>query len=143
MTDIRHIHLIEPAPNLGHGPLWLGYLIDALQPALQTLTVSYPDTDSYREVVQPRANTHRNLVARSYPWRRGKHAWRASFDGATELRADLTFLSDLGLLFKRVSEDLRQLTGSAIWGIWFACRDRPREDPGTPEKGQPRGDADN
>ncbi|MDJ0927404.1 MAG: glycosyltransferase [Gammaproteobacteria bacterium] len=119
MTDIRHIHLIEPAPNLGHGPLWLGYLIDALQPALQTLTVTYPDTDSYGEIVQPRAAANRNIIARAYSWRRGKHAWRASFEGARDLRSDLTFLSDLGLLFKRVSEDLRQLTGNAIWGIWF------------------------
>lgn len=119
MTDIRHIHLIEPAPNLGHGPLWLGYLIDALQPALQTLTVSYPDTEAYREVVQPRAAAHRNVAARAYSWRRAKHAWRASFTGARDLQADLTFLSDLGLLFKRVREDLRDLTGNEIWGIWF------------------------
>ena len=114
-----HLHLIEVAPNLGHGPLWLGYLIDALGPAVGKLSVTFPDLNEYHSVAQARLTAHANLNVRTFGWRTGKHAWRASLAGAAGLWPDLTVIPDLGVPLKRANEDLRQATGSPIHGIWF------------------------
>ncbi len=115
-----HLHLIEPAPNLGHGPNWLAYLMDAFLPVTDQLTVSYPDTADYTPMVERKAAVSRRLNRRPYAWRKGKQAWRASLHTAKQTGADLTMFSDMGLLLKRARHDLRRDTGSPIWSIWFS-----------------------
>ncbi len=114
-----HLHLIEPAPNLGHGPAWLAYLVDAFLPVTDQLTVSFPDTADYRPMIENKAAANTHLKKRPYAWRRGKQAWRASLDQAKQTGADLTMFSDIGLLLKRAQHDLRRDTGGPIWAIWF------------------------
>ncbi len=114
---LRHVHIVEPAPNPGHGPLWLAYLVEALEGRVERLTVSYPDHPDYREIFSEAGRS--GVAAKAYPWQRGRDALVEGLAAAPEMRADLTLFTDLGWLIRHVRHDLRRDTGSPIWGIWF------------------------
>ena len=114
-----HVHLVEVMPDSGHGPLWLGYLIDALAPVVGRLSVTFPDLDEYQSVIRPRATTFANLATRPFQWQNKDRTWRPGLSVAAGLRADLTLLTFLDRGIKKYRGDLRRKLGTPIWGIWF------------------------
>ncbi len=136
----RHIHLIESGP-LGHGPLWLGYMLDALQPCVDRITITHPDLPAYR-TLQRRASDCERLTLRPIAWRSDKRSWRDALAQARALRADLTLLTFVDTIIKRYHGDLRRKLGTPILGIWFLPNPRqsvPRFDLRRLYSGQARG----
>ena len=117
--------MIELA-NLGHGPLWLGYVLDALLPCVDQVTVTYPDLDAYKVLDWSRWLDTERLARRPLPWQDGKHAWKTMLTGADRLGADMTLLTYLDTMLKKAADvDLDRLVGSPVWGLWF--RPGPRQ----------------
>ncbi len=117
MPPPGHVHLIEPGP-LGHGPLWLNYLLDALLPCVDRITITHPDLPPYR-TLQQRASDCERLTLRPIAWRSDKRSWPDTFKGASRLQADLTLLTFVDTIIKKYRSDLRRRLGSSVWGIWF------------------------
>jgi glycosyltransferase involved in cell wall biosynthesis len=105
--------------RLGHGPLWLRYMIDALLPCVDRLTVTLPALAEYQEIgrQQPPGSP---LTFRPFPWRGDKRAWITMLEGANRVAADLTLLTYLDVVLRKAAGvPLDRLTGSPVWGIWF------------------------
>jgi len=127
IRELRHVHIVEPAPNPGHGPVWLRHVIDALRGHVPRLTVSCPDHPDYRSLAESDGGD--GISWRRYAWRRGRDAIAGGLATAAALDAELTLFTDLGWLLRHARGDLRRRTGTPIWGIWF--------NPPAPETGRP------
>lgn len=114
----RHVHLIEPGP-LGHGPLWLNYLLDALLPCIPRITLTHPALAPYEPLAERAAASDGRLRLRPIPWRSDKRSWPDTLHGGRDLNADLTLLTFVDVIIKKARGDLRRQLGDEIWGIWY------------------------
>lgn len=137
----RHVHLIEPGP-LGHGPLWLGYLLDALLPGVERVTVTHPDLPAYEPLTDRHRAAGDRLTLRPVPWHSDKRSWRNTLRGARLLGADLSLITFVDELVKKYPGDLSRQLNSPVWGIWYLPAERrpvSRWDPRRLYSGQARG----
>lgn len=105
--------------RLGHGPLWLRYMIDALLPCVERLTVTLPALAEYQEI-ERQQRPGSALTFRPFAWSGDKRAWLAMLRGAPQVAADLTLLTYLDVVLRKSANvRLDRLTGSPVWGIWF------------------------
>ncbi len=117
MAAPRHIHLIEPM-RLGHGPLWLRYMIGALRPCVDRLTVTLPALPEY-ESVQRQFQAER-LSFRTFPWHGDKMGWMRTLEGARRVSADATIFTYLDVVLRKAADaPIGRLAGSPVWGVWF------------------------
>ncbi|MCC6212571.1 MAG: glycosyltransferase [Burkholderiales bacterium] len=124
MTAPRHIHLIEPM-RLGHGPLWLRYMIGALEPCLDRLTVTLPELPEY-ESVQRQFPAER-LRFRTFPWHGDKMGWMRTIESARRVRADATIFTYLDVVLRKAAAaPIGRLAGPSVWGVWFMPVPRSR-----------------
>jgi glycosyltransferase involved in cell wall biosynthesis len=118
MAAPRHVHLIEPM-RLGHGPLWLRYMLEAFRPCVERVTVTLPDLAEYREI-EKQHPAGSQVEFRRFPWSGDKTSWLGTLESVPRISADLTMLSYLDVVLRRSSGvNLDRLTRSSIWGIWF------------------------
>ena len=137
----RHIHIVEPGP-LGHGPMWLDYLLDALMPCDERITVTHPDKNPYLPLQQRAASSNGRLTTRPIPWRTDKQSWPDTLKGAKTLGSDLALLTFIDVIIKKHRGDLSQQLGAPVWGLWFLPGQRrsiPRLDPRRIWSGRARG----
>lgn len=114
--------------RLGHGPLWLRYMIDALLPCVERLTVTLPGLAEYQEI-ERQQQPGSALTFRPFEWSGDKRAWLATMKDAPPVAADLTLLTYLDVVLRKAADvPLDRLAGSPIWGIWFMPA--PRRDLG-------------
>ncbi len=114
----EHLHIIEPGP-LGHGPLWLNYLLDALLPCIPRITVTHPELPAYRPLSRRAALSDGRLSLRPVRWHSDKRSWPDTLRGGRALAADLTLLTFVDVIIKKARGDLRRQLGEDIWGIWY------------------------
>jgi glycosyltransferase involved in cell wall biosynthesis len=117
MAAPRHIHLIEPM-RLGHGPVWLRYMMDALLPCIDRLTVTYPAAPEYESV--GRQFPTECVSFRAFPWHGDKMGWMRTLEGTRRVTADATILTYLDVVLRKaVDTPIDRIAGSPVWGVWF------------------------
>ncbi len=99
--------------------MWLEYLLDALLPCLDRVTVTYPDFPAYDALVERARSQPDRLRLRPVTWRSDKLSWPDTLERGDVTDADLVLVTWLDVILKKYRGDLRRQLGAPIWGLWY------------------------
>lgn len=116
------VHVFE-GKELGHGPLWLGYLVQALNKCARRIIVSYPDLPSYEAFASNWRDSARvDLRPFAYPLEAPRY--RNALELGRQVEADVTLITFLDVFGLYEYEDLLRQFPGKLMGLWFLA---PRE----------------
>ena len=119
MSVRPHFRIVEPLP-LGHGPLWLDYLVKGLSPAWD-ITITCPDKPEYRDWSEKVMATTANVQFDWFVFSK-KTPWQTILRKPAHIpvveHTLITILDRWLMNFKR-TDDPREISESPLSAIWF------------------------